>query len=190
MELESDYMAAQDDGAGHEAANAIKGRRRRDPIGPLRQLALFARSTLLRARHVYLCKICKMDVHPNTKISLKAHLDFTNPRGVHIDSGTLISFHATILTHDLTRVLHTDTYVGKNCFVGAFAIIMPGVRVGDGCIVGSGAVVTKDLPPNSIAVGNPAKIIRSGITTKAWGVLEDAVTENEALKALYKGDWA
>jgi acetyltransferase-like isoleucine patch superfamily enzyme len=67
---------------------------------------------------------------------------------------------------------------------------MPGVRVGDGCIVGSGAVVTKDLPPNSIAVGNPAKVIRSGIRTKAWGVLEDAVAENEALKALYKGEWA
>ena len=51
---------------------------------------------------------------------------------------------------------------------------MPGVRVGDECIVGSGAVVTKDVPSGSIVAGNPAKIIRSGIRTVKWGILAEA----------------
>lgn len=118
-----------------------------------------------------------MDIHPDVKISLKANLDFTNPRGVHIDEGTYIAFRAVILAHDMSRLLHTNTYIGRNCFIGAHAIIMPGVRVGDGCIVGTGAVVTKDVPSHSIVVGNPAKVVRSGIKTVKWGILEGAYNE-------------
>ena len=61
-----------------------------------------------------------------------------------------------------------------NCFIGAQAIIMPGVRVGDECIVGSGAVVTKDVPPGSIVAGNPAKIIRSAYEPSNGGSLAEA----------------
>ena len=50
---------------------------------------------------------------------------------------------------------------------------MPGIRVGDGCIVGSRAVVTRDVEAGSIVAGNPAKVIRSGVRTVKWGVLED-----------------
>ena len=51
--------------------------------------------------------------------------------------------------------------VGRNCWIGMSALILPGVRIGDGCVVGAGAVVTKDLDDYAIAVGNPAKPIRS-----------------------------
>ena len=118
-----------------------------------------------------------MDIHPDTQISLKANLDQTNPRGIHIAEGTLVAFGAVILSHDLARVLHTDTYIGKNCFIGAHSIILPGVRVGDGSIVATGSVVTKDVQQNSIVAGNPARTIRSGVRTTKWGVLEDSYQE-------------
>ena len=58
-----------------------------------------------------------------------------------------IAFDAAILAHDMTRALRLNTYIGENCFIGSRSVILPGVRVGDGSIVGSGAVVTKDVPP-------------------------------------------
>ena len=106
-----------------------------------------------------------MDIGKDVRVSLRARLDFTNPRGIHIGDGTYVAFDSVIFAHDMSRLLHTDTYVGANCFIGAQAIIMPGVRLGDECIVGSGAVVTKDVPSGSVVAGNPAKIIRSGIRT-------------------------
>jgi acetyltransferase-like isoleucine patch superfamily enzyme len=115
-----------------------------------------------------------MDIGPDTQISLKAHLDRTNPRGIHVGRGTLIAFGAVVLSHDLARVLHTDTYVGENCFVGAHSIILPGIRIGDGSIVAAGSVVTMDIPSGCIVAGNPARVIKSGIKTRKWGVLEDS----------------
>ena len=140
------------------------------------------RGGLIGLRLWFLRKIMKMDIHPSAKISLKANLDLTNPSGVHIDEYTYVAFHAVILAHDMSRLLMTDTYIGRNCFIGAYSIIMPGVRVGDECIVGSGSVVTADVPSRSIVAGNPAKVIRSGIRTRKWGVLEDAFAKAEAIK--------
>ena len=127
-------------------------------------------------------KALKMDLHPTVKISLKANLDFTNPSGIHIGEHTYVAFHAVILAHDMSRLLMTDTYIGRNCFIGAYSIIMPGVRVGDECIVGSGSVVTTDVPSRSIVAGNPARIIRSGIRTRKWGILEDAYARAEVIE--------
>lgn len=53
-----------------------------------------------------------------------------------------------------------DTVVGNDVWIGAEAIIMPGVRIGDGAMIGSRAVVTKDVPPYTIVAGNPARPIR------------------------------
>jgi len=121
-----------------------------------------------------------MDIHRTVKISLRANLDLTNPSGVHIDEGTYVAFHAVVLTHDMSRLLMVDTYIGKNCFIGAYSIIMPGVRIGDECVVGSGSVVTSDIPSNSVVAGNPAKIINSGIRTGRWGIREDLYTKAKA----------
>ncbi len=118
-----------------------------------------------------------MDIGKDVRISLRARLDFTYAPGVHIGDGTYIAFGAIVFSHDLVRARTTDTYIGRNCFIGAQAIIMPGVRVGDHCIVGSGAVVTRDVQSGSIVAGNPAKVIRSGISTVKWGILADAYAE-------------
>lgn len=52
-----------------------------------------------------------------------------------------------------------DVTIGNDVWLGARAIVTAGVTIGDGCIVGAGAVVTKDLPPNSVAVGVPARVV-------------------------------
>jgi acetyltransferase-like isoleucine patch superfamily enzyme len=51
--------------------------------------------------------------------------------------------------------------IGDNVWICAGAIILPGVTIGENCVIGAGSVVTKDIPPNSLAVGNPCKVIRT-----------------------------
>lgn len=118
---------------------------------------------------MYFSKVYKMDISNGARISMKAKLDKTNPKGIHIDDGSYIAAGAYILSHDFSRNIHTDTYIGKNCFIGINAIILPGVKIGDCVIIGSGSVVTKDIPSNCIAAGNPAKIIKEDIKTKKYG---------------------
>ena len=50
--------------------------------------------------------------------------------------------------------------IGNDCWIGGNTIILPGIKIGNGCVIGAGSVVTKDIPENSLAVGNPAKVIR------------------------------
>ena len=50
--------------------------------------------------------------------------------------------------------------IGKNVWIGAGAIVLPGVAIGDHSVIGAGSVVTKDIPPNVVAVGNPCRVLR------------------------------
>lgn len=50
--------------------------------------------------------------------------------------------------------------IGDGCWIGGGVIILPGVSIGNGCVIGAGSVVTKDIPNNSVAVGNPCRVIR------------------------------
>jgi maltose O-acetyltransferase len=50
--------------------------------------------------------------------------------------------------------------IGKNCWIGGHSVILPGVTIGDNCVVGGGSVVSRDVPSNSVVVGNPARVIR------------------------------
>ena len=50
--------------------------------------------------------------------------------------------------------------IGDNCWIGGGATILPGVSIGSGCTIGAGSVVVHDIPDNSVAVGNPAKVVK------------------------------
>ena len=65
-------------------------------------------------------------------------------------------------TYDRTKELdkHRPIVIGENCWLGVRVIVGKGVTIGDNTIVGAGSVVTKDLPPNCIAAGNPAVVVR------------------------------
>lgn len=53
-----------------------------------------------------------------------------------------------------------DVHIGKNVWIGAGALILPGVTIGDNSVIGAGSVVNKDIPANVVAVGNPCRVLR------------------------------
>lgn len=55
---------------------------------------------------------------------------------------------------------NAPVHIGRNCWIGAGAIIVPGITIGENSVIGAGSVVTKDIPPNSVAAGNPCRLIR------------------------------
>lgn len=132
---------------------------------------LKVRDVLVYIRWLYLTRVWGMDIHRTATFSLSARFDKTHPRGIHVGAESYVAFDAAILSHDTTRKLYRDTIIGRRCFIGARSIILPGIEIGDGCIVGAGSVVTKPVPAGSIVAGNPARILRSGISVEPYGRL-------------------
>src|SRR4029079_6297935 len=128
------------------------------------------REIVLTIRRQYLTRVWKMDIGEGTAISGSAKLDKTNPRGLHIGTYTVVTFGAAILTHDYVNRLDRDVYIGDNCFIGAHAIVLPGVRIGRNCIVAWASVVARDVPPGCLVAGNPARVIEQNVRTTHWGV--------------------
>jgi acetyltransferase-like isoleucine patch superfamily enzyme len=127
------------------------------------------RKLLVSVKRGYLRHVWGMDIHPTVEMSLSAQFDKTYPQGIHIEAFTYIAFDARILTHDMTRNVSFDTQIGKNCFIGGRVLILPGVTIGNSCIVGAGSVVTRSVPSHCIVAGNPAKIVREGISLLTYG---------------------
>ncbi|MDB5701996.1 MAG: acetyltransferase [Sphingomonadales bacterium] len=129
------------------------------------------RNLLVDAKRWYLGKVWGMDIHPTVQFSLSAHFDKTYPRGIHIGEESYVALQAVVLAHDTTRHMYRDTHIGRRCFIGARSLILPGITIGDECIVAAGAVVTRDVPPRSIVAGNPAVVVRSDIEVGPYGRL-------------------
>lgn len=110
-------------------------------------------------RHVHLGK----HVYANFNLTL---VDDTH---IYIGDYTMIGPNVTVASaaHPILPELRQKAYqynvpvkIGKNCWIGAGAVIVPGVTVGDNSVIGAGSVVTKDIPPNTVAVGNPCRVMR------------------------------
>src|SRR5438552_1615537 len=134
------------------------------------------RELVLEFRRQYLIRVWKMDIGKGTAISMSAKLDKTNPEGIHIGTYSVITFGAAILTHDYVNQLNRDVHIGDNCFIGAHAIILPGVTIGNSCIVAAASVVARDLPSGSLVSGNPARVVEDNVTTAHYGVRSSRAT--------------
>jgi acetyltransferase-like isoleucine patch superfamily enzyme len=53
-----------------------------------------------------------------------------------------------------------EVAIGNDCWIGGNTVIMPGVTIGNGCTIGAGSIVTKDIPPFSVAIGSPARVVK------------------------------
>ena len=124
---------------------------------------------LQRLRLIWLRKVWGMNLGTGVRISGKARLDYTHPKAIHIGDWTILTPGAQSFTHDFVTREHQDTRIGSHCFIGANAIILCGVTIGDRCVIAAGSVVNKDVPPRSMVAGNPAKIVKSGIKTGRYG---------------------
>ena len=117
------------------------------------------RREVVRAMRFYYTRVWGMDIDPTATFSLSVRFDKTNPTGLHIGARSYIAFDVAILTHDMTRGLRLDTRIGKHCFIGARSIILPGLEIGNESIVAAGSVVTKDVAPYTLVMGNPARAV-------------------------------
>ena len=136
------------------------------------RLREFLRNIVISLRHFIYVRIYKMNISKTALISYGAVLDKAYPKGINIGNETYIASGAVIMAHDFSthKINHKrGVTIGKKCFIGVNAIIMPGITIGDNVVVGSGSVVTKDVPNNVIVAGNPAKIIKYGINTGKFG---------------------
>ena len=127
------------------------------------------RNIVLALYRFCLVRLRGMNISPSARISLSAYLDKTYPEGIYIDDETFVAREAMILSHDFSRSCHLSTKIGKRCFIGTRAIILPGITIGDEVVVGAGSLVTKDVPSHSIVAGNPAKLIKCNIQTGKFG---------------------
>ena len=100
-----------------------------------------------------------------------ANFNFTVVDDTHIYVGdyTMFGPNVTIATagHPILPQLRQEGYqfnmpvrIGKNCWLGAGVIVLPGITIGDNVVIGAGSIVTKDLPSNVVAVGNPCRVLR------------------------------
>lgn len=91
--------------------------------------------------------------------------DYGHAQHIFLGNNVTIAPEAYILAHDASTFMHLDyTRIGKvmiedNVFIGARVIVLPNVTIGENSIIGVGSVVTKSIPSNVVAAGNPAKII-------------------------------
>lgn len=84
---------------------------------------------------------------------------------IYIGENSNFSFENIVITathkrSDHCTVVAKPIYIGKNVWITTRCIILPGVKIGDNSIIAAGSVVTKDIPPNCLAGGNPAKVIK------------------------------
>ncbi len=101
---------------------------------------------------------CDLFCHQHSAIRIGKNVLFTRQAGAVTAGHIFGDPGATIISQGIRTA---DITIEDDCWIGYRAIILPGVRIGRGTVVGAGAVVSKDLPEMSVAVGVPARVIRS-----------------------------
>ena len=109
-------------------------------------------------------------VHLGSGVYANSNLTLVNDGNIYIGDKVMLGPNVTIATanHPINPELrdrglqfNKDVYIGENTWIGAGVVIVPGVHIGSNTVIGAGSVVTKDIPDNVIAVGNPCRVIRN-----------------------------
>ncbi len=108
-------------------------------------------------------------VHFGREVYANFNLTLVDDTHIYVGDHTMIAPNVVIATagHPILPELrergyqyNREVHIGKNCWLGAGVLVMPGVTIGDHTVVGAGSVVTHDLPANVVAVGNPCRVMR------------------------------
>lgn len=109
------------------------------------------------------------NVHFGNGVYANFNLTLVDDTHIYVGDYTMLGPNVTLATagHPIYPPLREKAYqynipvrIGKNCWLGAGVIVMPGVTIGDNTVIGAGSVVTKDIPANVVAVGNPCRVLR------------------------------
>lgn len=110
---------------------------------------------------------CGKNITVGKNVFINSCCHFQDQGGVFIDDGVLIGHNVVFATlnHDILPEKRQSIYpapikIGKNVWIGSNSTILSGVTIGNGAVIAAGSVVTKDVPKNCVAAGNPAKIIK------------------------------
>lgn len=110
------------------------------------------------------------NVHFGDGVYANFNLTCVDDADIYVGSHTMIGPNVTICTaaHPLSPALRAKglqynrpVRIGENVWIGACVTILPGVTIGDGSVIGAGSLVLRDVPPGVVAVGSPARVIRS-----------------------------
>lgn len=108
-------------------------------------------------------------VHFGKNVYANFGLTLVDDTHIYVGDYTMFAPNVVVATagHPILPELREKAYqynfsvhIGRNCWIGAGALIMPGVTIGDNTVIGAGSVVTRDIPSNCVAYGNPCRVIR------------------------------
>jgi len=108
-------------------------------------------------------------VHLGSNIYANFGLTMVDDTHIYVGDNTMFGPNVTIATagHPIDPELRSrglqynlPVRIGRNCWLGAGVIVMPGVTIGDNTVIGAGSIVTKDIPSGVVAVGNPCRVLR------------------------------
>ncbi len=109
------------------------------------------------------------NVHFGKMVYANFNLTLVDDTHIYVGDYTMFGPNVTVATAghpiqpDLRRKgmqYNAPVRIGRNCWIGAGSLILPGVTIGDNVVIGAGSVVTKDIPSNMVAVGNPCRVMR------------------------------
>ncbi len=108
-------------------------------------------------------------VHFGKGVYANFNLTLVDDTDIYVGDCTMFGPNVVVATagHPILPELREQVYqfnkpvcIGRNCWIGAGAVILPGVTIGDNSVIGAGSIVTKDIPANVVAVGNPCRVLR------------------------------
>ncbi len=108
-------------------------------------------------------------VHFGKNVYANFNLSLVDDTHIYVGDNTMFGPNVVVATagHPILPELrekfyqyNMPVYIGKNCWIGAGVVIVPGVKIGDNVVIGAGSVVTRDIPDNVVAVGNPCRVLR------------------------------